>query len=230
MIPAQCTAVSISPGEFQFKRALPTTISDLDLSLFVPRYKVMKISHEFGGNLVIHLRRKHAELPLFVKSFYLACYTTYVSCGVNPESCFNRTYYNPNAYVMRDGKLGKDAITRTFYRPYLHWYKLIETYKNSTVTSYLVTARFNDRNNRALDMGLTVNASSINTRLFICKEMLGRIGNPETFDYASFYEDLLARIGYPKAAYIIASHYKSIHRLHALQASIRSMIARGEFS
>ena len=201
----------------------------LDLPLFIPRYKVRRVVVEMKGCLCVYLRRKYIKLPLFLKSFYLACYTKLLSAGVNPESRFNRVKYDPDAYMRSHGVLTKHAETSVFQKKYLSTSVRTDVYHGYPVTSYFVTARFSDRSTPPLDQGVTIRASSKNVILYIQKEMLQRIGDPAKFDFARFFEDFLAGINYQKAVLVMSAKYNAIHRLHALQSEIIGMKNRGEF-
>jgi len=203
----------------------------LDLEMFVPRYRVSSMSKEMSnGTTVVHLRRKYIKLPLFLRSFHLACYTKFLSSEVNPEGHFSRVKHDPDAYVKRLGVLTKNAQISVFHYKYLNYHSQTSTYGGYPVTSYFVTARFCDRSVPALDLGMTVEASSKNVRLFVQREMIRRIGDPSKFDFAKFFEDFLKGINYHKAALVMAAKYNSVHRLHALQYELNIMKSKGEFS
>jgi hypothetical protein len=203
----------------------------LDLKLFIPRYRVSSMSKELSnGTTVVHLRRKYIKLPLFLRSFHLACYTKLLSAGINPEENFSRVKHDPDAYVKRHGVLTKNAQISVFHYKYLNYHSQTSTYHGYPVTSYFVTARFCDRSTPALDLGMTIEASSKNVRFFVQREMLRRIGDPSKFDFAKFFEDFLASINYHKAVLVMAAKYNSVHRLHALQYELNAMKSKGEFS
>ena len=174
------------------------------------------------------MRRKYIKLPLFLKSFYLACYTKYLVTGVNPESSFSRVKYDPDAYIRAHGVLTKNAQTSVLQKKYLNTYSVTTVYHGYPVTSCFVTARFNDRSTPALDKGITIRASSKSVILYLSKEMTRSV-DPTKFDFARWFENFLASINYHKAVLIMSSKYKAVHRLHALQNELLSMKSRGEF-
>lgn len=200
-------------------------VQDLDLALLVPTYKVMKQGFEFGNGggkvYVVHLRRKDVEIPLFVRSFYLACYTAFLSRGINPESKYCRMHYKKNYYTWYHGKRRKNVKLRYELNDYLSWHKRLDKYNGHTSVYYFVMARFNDPSCDDFNIGFTVQASSINAQLYICKEMLDRIGNPDKFDFGRFFEDFLFGIGYPKSMYVLGNKYGTLHRLYAMQRTIQ---------
>lgn len=205
-------------------------VNDLDLSLFVPRYKVMKKGFELGGNsYVVHLRRKYIKLPLFVRSFYLACYSMIRSKAVHPESSFTRMFVDKNYYSRKNGRMVKNTRSDAKTRPYLSWNKKVDRYNGQVSTYYSVVCRLTDPSTDELNLGFSMESFSINTRLFITKELREKIGNVDAFDFASFFYWFLRDIGYHKAVYVTSYKYHVLHRLYALQKEMKGIITEGDF-
>lgn len=199
-------------------------VNELDLPIFIPKYQVTDKGYEFGETVfVVHLRRFNVKLPLFLRSFYLACYTYYASMQINPESKFVRMHYKKNYYTYYKGKKRKNTKQRSSVNPYLSWQKVTSTYKGNKSIYFFVTSRYNDPNSKA-NFGFSIHASSLTVRLFICKEMIRKIGDPNQFDFAKFFEDFLYKINYHKAVYMTSLKYNSIHRLHALQHDLLNVM------
>ena len=147
--------------------------------------------------------------------------------GINPESTFSRTQYEQKVYKYRNGTLEKNTNQSTKIKPYLTRSKQVNKHKGMTSIYYFVTARFMDPNRNAVNLGFTVNACSLNVKLYFTRDFEKR--NGIDFDYAKFFEDFLFRIGYPEAVYVTNCRYRTVYRLYALQATIRELIARGEW-
>jgi hypothetical protein len=131
-------------------------------------------------------------------------------------------------YKYRNGVLGKNTNQVTEIKPYLVQSKQINKYKGMTSIYYFVTARFMDPNKNAVNFGFTVNACSLNVKLYITKQF-EKVNAGTEINYATFFEEFLFRIGYPESVYVTNCRYRTVYRLYALQATVRELIAKGEW-
>jgi hypothetical protein len=205
--------------ESAYRDAVEIPASQLvDLSLFVPRFKVNKHGWELDGKVyAVHLRRKYQFFPLFVKPLYLGCYVFFKKQELDPNEIFARTHYNPNYYSFRRNKIAKNTKDRTALVKRLERQTTINDHNGRRSVYFAVMARYNDPNTK-INFDFTARSFSINTSIYVGKRFLEKNGDVTRFDYATFYESFLYHVlNYPAAVYAISRKYGTVHRLIALQ-------------
>jgi len=204
-------------------------VKDLDLSLFAPKYVLKKAGPELNGSTVVHLRRKHVAVPLFVRPFYLACYSFFLRNDVQPESTFSRTRYKKNVYKYKNGKLVRNTNQSTDVNQYLSMYSQENTYKGKRDIYHFVTARFIDPSRPNLNLGFTITAGAINVKMYLTREMERKVAKEPGFDYVNLFESFLFTIGYPESVYVANAEHKTVYRLYALQNDVRQLMMKNEW-
>ena len=206
------------------------TYQGLDLALFVPQYVVRKTNVKCKTMFSVHLTRRHPKIKIHVMALYLACKMKFLSLNIEPDEEFVRVRVDKNYYYYHKGKLRKEnnklRITR---HRYLKIVESVNDYRGNVDRYYFVHASFIDNNNASY-LGFSVQACTNNVTLHIATEAREQLERLYGGDYARLFRDFLFWIGYPKAVYISASKYKSLHNLMALQKEIKSSITEGTFT